>query len=187
MAGATFSWPSSVRPAARWSTRPDCAGGGLYDEGDAIAVDGAGATYVTGLAEERDFPTTRGAFRRSVARGDSTFVTKLDPTGRALVYSGVSPGLGGHGIAVDTAGAAYVVGSCACVMKVSPSGSALIYSTTFGSARSFGSGGGSAIDPSGNAYVTGSVRRHFRTTAGALQPSYGGGANDAFVAKLASR
>lgn len=160
--------------------------GGLYDEGDAIAVDGAGAAYVTGLAEERDFPTTRRAFRRSVARGDSTFVTKLAPAGRALVYSGVKPGLGGHGIAVDTTGAAYVVGPCACVVKVSPSGGALIYSTNIGSARSLANGGGIAIDPHGNAYVTGSARRHFRTTAGALQPSYGGGKNDGFVAKLAS-
>jgi hypothetical protein len=70
-------------------------------------------------------------------------------------------------------------------MKVSPRGSALVYSTTFGSARSFAIGGGIAMDPRGNAYVTGSVRRHFRTTAGALQPSYGGGDNDAFVVKLA--
>jgi hypothetical protein len=63
-------------------------------------------------------------------------------------------------------------------------GSWLIYSSYLG-----GSGDdiglGIAMDPSGNPYVVGtSFSTNFPTTSGAIQQTYGGGSDDAFVAKI---
>jgi len=84
-----------------------------------IAVDGGGNAYVTGSTESADFPTTVGAFDTTYNdRGDvfliDVFVTKLNPAGSApLIYSTYLGGLfgeHGNGIAVDSAGNAYVTG-----------------------------------------------------------------------------
>jgi hypothetical protein len=86
-------------------------GGSGYEFGTGIAVDAAGHAYVTGSTNSADFPTTPGAFQ--VTSGGDAFVAKLNATGSALVYAtylGGSCGDGGTGIAVDAAGAAYVVG-----------------------------------------------------------------------------
>jgi hypothetical protein len=93
------------------------------DKGDAIAVDAAGDAYVVGTAYSADFPVTLGAFQttnHAAANGNANaFVTKLNPTGTALVYStylGGSGGLvsyagdSGNAIAVDAGGDAYVSG-----------------------------------------------------------------------------
>ena len=183
-------------------------GGVGYDEGNSIAVDPAGNAYVGGLTQSFNFPTTAGAFQTRGA-GDTTsaFVAKLDPAGSALVYCtylGGSGGTGGGSLAVDASGNVYVAGSTgidfpttagafqttyggggdAFVAKLDPTGSALVYSTYLG-----GSGGdvifGLAIDAAGNAYVTGLTdSTNLPTTMGGLQTIYGGGIDDAFVAKL---
>ena len=86
-----------------------------------IAVDSSGCAYVTGYTASADFPTTPGAFDRTYGGGTyDAFVTKLDPSGAALVYStylGGGQGVGQNagfdiasGIAVDNAGNAYVTG-----------------------------------------------------------------------------
>ncbi len=93
------------------------------DMGNAIAVDTGGNVYVAGQTYSTDFPVTPGAFQTTnhAAANVSTnaFVTKLNPTGTALVYStylggsGVKveyPGDVGNAIAVDTAGNVYVAG-----------------------------------------------------------------------------
>jgi hypothetical protein len=89
-----------------------------------IAVDSAGSAYLTGVADAANFPTTPGAFQAApVGTNGHAFVTKLNPTGSALVYSTYLGGSGGHcgigcvggdagaGIAVDGAGNTYVTGS----------------------------------------------------------------------------
>ena len=61
---------------------------------------------------------------------------------------------------------------------------ALIYSTYLGGAAE-DQGFTLVIDPAGCAYVTGYTNSNpFPTTAGAVQTTYGGGGNDAFVTKL---
>src|SRR5437899_1332050 len=149
----------------------------------AIAVDAAGNAYVTGIAGP-DFPTTPGVAQTTFGGGFAhAFVTKLDPTGSALVYStylGGSSTDDGRGIAVDpncsincnayvtggtassdfptTPGAAQTAfsgsGFDAFVTKLNPTGSVLVSSTFLG-----GSGDelavGIAVDASGNTYVTG--------------------------------
>jgi beta-propeller repeat-containing protein len=126
----------------------------------------------------------------------------VDPS---LVYSTLLGGTGfdvGNGIAVDSAGSAYVTGLTtgsfpttpgafdassdardAFVTKLSADGSALVYSTYLGGSGD-DSGSGIALDSGGSAYVIGSTTGNFPTTAAAFDPSYNGGPNDAFVAKL---
>jgi Bacterial Ig-like domain (group 3)/Beta-propeller repeat len=94
-------------------------GGNGGDYGIGIAVDSAGNAYVTGDTYSPDFPTTPGAFQTALAGGRDAFVTKINPTGSALVYStylggGIVGGSEGDdvgtGIAVDSSGNAYVTG-----------------------------------------------------------------------------
>jgi hypothetical protein len=182
-------------------------GGSGGDGGGGVAVDSFGYAYVVGTTGSTDFPTTPGAFQTRLRGPESNaFVTKLNPTGSALLYSTY---LGraydsGSGIAIDKLGNAYVTGTtdstefpttpgafqrncvsgCAFVSKFNAVGSALLYSTYLGGTAS---GGASAIavDPSGNAYLTGTTEsRDFPTTPGAFQTTYGGGWAHAFVSKL---
>src|SRR5439155_25840577 len=63
--------------------------GGTDDEVHALAVDSSDNAYVTGLTSSDTFPTTAGAFQTKFApdTAETSFVTKLNPTGTALVYS----------------------------------------------------------------------------------------------------
>jgi hypothetical protein len=84
-----------------------------FDEGSAIALDAAGNAYITGVTSSTNFPTTSGALQTTNAGGVNAFVSKLDATETALLYStylggtGVDLGLGipvndgrsGHGVA----------------------------------------------------------------------------------------
>ncbi len=88
-------------------------GGSYCDFGYGIAVDGAGNAYVTGAAGSTDFPTTPDALQLTKSPGWDAFVTVLNSTGSALVYStflGGNGGAQGQGIALDNAGNAYVTG-----------------------------------------------------------------------------
>ena len=98
-------------------------GGSADDAATAIAVDSSGNAYVTGFSASSNFPTTSGAFQKTfggagtggyyLAFGDA-FVAKLNPTGSALVYSTFLGGKDddeGAGIAVDSAGNAYIAGA----------------------------------------------------------------------------
>src|SRR5438128_1033575 len=188
--------PLIIDPVLVYST---LLGGSNDDRGFGIAVDAAGNAYVTGGTGSSDFPTTAGAFQTTLGGGSDAFVTKLDPTGTALVYStylGGSSGDFANGIAVDATGSAYVTGTTlsadfpttpgaaqttfggglvdAFVTKLNPTGSALVYSTYLGGGGS-DQGFGIAVDTSGNAYVTGSaVAMNFPTTPGASQTTSGG-------------
>jgi len=93
-------------------------GGSNQDEGVGIAVDAAGAAYLTGLTQSADFTagcTAPCTVLNGTLRGyQDAFVTKINAAGTALVYSthlGGSSAEDGNGIAVDAAGAAYVTGT----------------------------------------------------------------------------
>jgi hypothetical protein len=172
-----------------------------------IAVDSSGNAYVTGSTASFDFPTVNAFQASDRGMGDTAFVTKLNSTGSALVYStylGGSSGDYGNAIAVDSSGNAYVTGltdsddfptasplqgnnhcsngPTAFVTKLNSTGSALIYSTYLGGSTT-DMAYGIAVDSSGNAYVTGTTWSSDFPTANALQPSLLGEQN-AFVAKL---
>ena len=79
-------------------------GGAGVDEGRGIAVDSAGNVYVTGISGSTDFPT-KNPISTGGGSGD-VFVTKLNASGSALVYSTQLGGSGqdlGNAIAVTRA------------------------------------------------------------------------------------
>jgi hypothetical protein len=145
-----------------------------------IAVDSSGNAYVTGHTNSPDFPITPGAPQPSLpTNAINTFVTKVNSTGSALVYStylGGSGGFYGNAIAVDHSGNAYVTGtanqmigtgttlfplvnpitsspSAGFLTEVNGAGTAFTYSTFL----SAGIGYGITVDSNGDAYVTGST------------------------------
>lgn len=70
-------------------------GGGAFDGGLGIAVDGSGAAYIAGSTNSADFPTAN-AFQSRLNGGSQSpslipiedgFVTKLSPEGDAILYS----------------------------------------------------------------------------------------------------
>jgi hypothetical protein len=82
------------------------------EEAMRVDLDPAGSVVVAGYTHSPDFPTTAGAYDRTVS-GKDVFVSRLDPTGSNLTYSTV---LGGDGIdevfdiAVDPAGVVNLTG-----------------------------------------------------------------------------
>src|SRR6266571_2575725 len=82
------------------------------DGGSGIAVDAAGSAYVTGQTDSPNFPTAN-PLQAANGGGDDAFVSKLNSTGSALLYSTYLGGSGGDyglSIVVDAAGSAYVAG-----------------------------------------------------------------------------
>ena len=79
-----------------------------------IAVDRSGNAYVAGHTDSTDFPTLNPVQATYGGGSCDTFVTKLNPTGTALVYSTFLGGFTadiGTSIAVDASGDAYVAGA----------------------------------------------------------------------------
>jgi hypothetical protein len=187
-------------------------GGSGYDTADDIALDPAGNAYVTGLTSSPDFPLVGPL--QSIYGGGSfdAFVTKINASGAALVYSTFLGGSGydeGRRVAVDSGGNAYVVGGTgsanfptvnaiqssfgggsavpfdAFVSKIDASGSTLVYSTYLGgSGDDYGLG--VALDSTATAYVVGYTYSANFPTANAFQSALGG-AEDGFVSKIASQ
>ncbi len=90
-----------------YSTYLGSTGGGV-----SIAMDSAGNAYITGSAGF-NFPTVSPLQKRYGGGQSDAFVSKFNPTGSALVYSTYLGGDltdWGSGIAVDSAGSAYVTG-----------------------------------------------------------------------------
>jgi Beta-propeller repeat len=186
-------------------------GGSGDDWGNGIAVDSAGNAYVTGQTTSTAFPrVSGGSIQSSSGGGQDAFVTKINPSGTAILYSTFLGGTdddGGFGIAVDDAGDAYVTGYTssatfpgisgssiqsvnrggfgdAFVTKINPVGTAILYSTFLGGAH-FDAGQGIAVDGAGNAYVTGVTRSTtFPGVGGGSIQSTAGGGQDAFVTKI---
>jgi Beta-propeller repeat/Abnormal spindle-like microcephaly-assoc'd, ASPM-SPD-2-Hydin len=181
-------------------------GGGETDYGSAIAVDFAGNAYVVGLTNSANFPISN-ALQPTLAREDA-FVTKLNPSGSAPVYSTYLGGTGsdaGKGVAVDSAGDAYVTGVTsssdfpmlnpiqstiqgrgdAFVTEINPQGTALVYSTYLGG-QGNASGASIAVDSARSAYITGSTKSQFAVTPVAFQQTLAT-LNHGFVAKIAQK
>ena len=182
-------------------------GASSSDFGFGIAVDSSGQAYVAGQTESMTFPTTQGVLQSIYHGGLSDcFVSKLNASGNALVYSTL---LGGRNldvcsaIVIDAAGNAYVTGathssdfptyqpiqsdlrgtSNAFVVKINPTGSAAVYSTFLGGSN-VDQATCIALDVLGDAYVAGSTSSFdFPTTSQAVQ-TFLRGSQNAFVTKI---
>ena len=89
-------------------------GGTLADAANGIAIDSLGDAYIAGSTVSTDFPVAGAPFQPTYGGGNAdAFVTELNPTGSALVYSTYLGGTNtdiAYGIAVDSSGSAYVAG-----------------------------------------------------------------------------
>ena len=90
--------------------------GNNFDRANGIALDSSNNAYITGETGSTNFPTTPGAFQTTNTTGTGdAFITKLNNTGTALIYSTYLGGSSGqesaNGIAVDSTGLAYVTGT----------------------------------------------------------------------------
>lgn len=186
-------------------------GGSSDDNCYGVAVDASGAAYVAGDTNSTDYPTTVGAYDRTYNGGDrDAFVTKLDASGGALVYSTFVGGTASDGdtaLTIDAAGAVYLVGDTTSldypttpgaycttfrggyndvfVSKLSPSGDVLVFSTFLGGAH-IDQGYGIVVDAMGSIHVVGQTfSSGYPTTPGALDAVFSG-ATDGFLSTLSS-
>lgn len=138
-------------------------GGNMFDQGGGVTVDANGNAYIVGTAASRDFPTTAGTIKPTMLPATTgnqfwydAFVTKINPTGTALIFStyygGRNGSESGSGVAVDTNGNVLFSGTTtandfptvnayqttfggtddAFAAKLNSTGSAIIYSTYLG-------------------------------------------------------
>jgi hypothetical protein len=170
---------------------------GNHNIGYAIGLDSLGNILLAGYTDMVDFPTV-DAYQSGQGGNGDAFVSKINSTGTALIYSTY---LGGSGydyaaaLAVDSTNAVWITGDTtsanfpvlnaaqpafggatdAFVARMDASG-VLQFSTYLGgTAGDFGTG--IAVDGSNNGYVGGFSYGTFPTTAGALQ------SGSSFVAK----
>jgi uncharacterized protein (TIGR03437 family) len=172
-----------------------------------VIADGSGNTYVAG---DRWFP----AVPATPSQGFVTdvFLAKLDAAGNVLFLATLSGKSSDHaaGVALDAAGNIYLAGrtlspnfplrnaleaqpaprGSGFLVKLSPDGSRLIYSTYFGGVAGPTSISALAVDADGNAYVTGNTSaRDFPTTAGLPAASVSTGlaaVSGAFISKISA-
>ena len=178
--------------------------------GFGIKVNSAGNAFITGVTEASDFPTTPGAFQSGLRGSNDAFVTELSPAGAHLVYSTLLGGSAGdlaQGLALDSAGNAYLTGSTQStdfpttpaaisrtlnglsdvfITKLNSTGTNVVYSSYLGGSKDE-IGDGIALDSANNAYITGNTTSpDFPVTAGAPQTKFGGGTEggDYFATKV---
>src|SRR5208282_4005874 len=206
--------PKAIRLSFRGAGRLalDRRGDLIVSAGKSKLVEQAPEIYqeIGGMRAVKGGWVLRGAHEAGfrVARYDRTKPIVIDPVLLYSTYLGGSGAAQGHGIAVDSAGFAYVTGTTgstdfpvtpgafqtanaggnAFVTKLNANGTGLAYSTYLGGS-SYDSGSGIAVDSSGFAYVTGTTNSTDFPTLNAYQstcPSASGsnGCQAAFVAKL---
>ena len=197
--------PLYIDPVLNYSTYLGGSGG---DSGNSIAVDAAGAVYVTGSTTSLNFPV-RGAIQATFGGDTDAFVLKLHPAGTHTEYATYLGGLSedrGNAIAVDAQGRAHVVGytrssnfpvasplqatraggSDVFVSRLTADGAALDYSTFLGGAGDeFGFA--IALDEPGNIFVGGYAFSLDYPVVNAFQSTRGGpfeGTTDAVLSKI---
>ncbi len=129
-------------------------GGSSYDYAAGVAIDTTGI-YVSGNTTSTDFPVTAGAAQ-----------TK---------FGGMSAGC---------VPSSSVTCGDVTISKLNPTGSALLYATYLGGSLDENPGFSMAVDAGGSAYITGQTDSLNFPLVTPVQPSYGGGASDAFITKL---
>jgi hypothetical protein len=200
------AWVAKFIPGGKQLQYCSYLGGNSTDCALGIAADAEGNAYVTGVTRSNNLTTTN-PIHGSARGANDIFLAKINSAGFQLMcctYLGGSDNDEGHDIAVDLAGNIFIVGATTSVdfpvtrpmqarfgglydtfvMKIAPTCRTILYSGYFGS-NDQDYGNGIALDDEGNAYVVGTAYQNtFPTTTGVVQPTYGGGDSDAFVAKI---
>jgi hypothetical protein len=189
-------------------------GGTGIDIPEEIAVDANERAYLVGAttSSAASFPL-RNAIDASLSGPEDGFVAKFNADGTTLFYSTYIGGNGNDGVggvALDAAQNTYIAGFTnnnagfptvngfpanvssggIFVAKIEHTDATglippnLLYADTFGS----GAPAGLAIDRKGNLYIGGttSTSQLAPFTAGRFQPTFGGGINDGYVAKISA-
>jgi hypothetical protein len=183
-------------------------GGSGVDHAGGIALDSDRNIYVAGGTTSTNFPVM-GAIQTVNGGFQDAFLTKLNATGSAIVYSTYLGGSGGqagtpeesNAVAVDSSGNAYIAGTTnsinfpvtsgafqasynatqdAFVAKINAAGNGLVYSTYLGGSA-FNWANGLAVTGGGIAYVAGYTSSFDFPVVAPVQASFGG-LYDAFVA-----
>jgi uncharacterized repeat protein (TIGR01451 family) len=182
-------------------------GGSMDDYAEEIIVDSTGNAYIVGYTSSTNFPVTTGVFQPDNSGASDAFVTKLNPSGSALIFStylgSPLPDMG-VSITIDTAGSIFVTGVTkdgrfpvtpnaiqstnsgsqdVFVTKFNSTATSLVYSTFLGGNK-FDFPYSIEIDSTGNAYVAGSTSsKDFPVTTGAHKTMLSPG-DDCFISKL---
>jgi hypothetical protein len=176
-------------------------GGSGFENATAVAVDSTGYIYVAGWTDSSDLRTVN-ALRPTSGGGVDAFVAKFSPDGKTLIYCTYLGGNGddrAFGLAVDSAGNAYVTGWTystnfpfaqnsysggrdAFIAKLNASGSAVAFSAYLGGSGA-DSGNAIAVDAAGNAYITGDTTSTNLPVLNAFQ-TVSRGQSEVFVAKF---
>jgi len=171
-----------------------------WDTVTGVKVDATGNAYVV------------GSINMGGLSGMDVVVGKVDPIATAFLYHQTFGGTGddaGNGIAIDSGGNAYIVGTTkstnfpvasafqtvlkgsqdAFVAKLNPTATSLLFSTYLGGNYT-DSGAAITLDGFNSVYVTGTTDafngvQNFPVTSGMVQSTPGGG-GDAFVVKFSS-
>jgi photosystem II stability/assembly factor-like uncharacterized protein len=122
LGGSTDTFAMKLNASGTARLYSSYLGGSGGEDSYGLAVDSTGNAYVIGLTDSTDFPVTAGAFQTNIGGNGSAgtsdaFITKLNPSGTALVYSSYLGGAGGelgdfegNNLALDPLGNAYVTG-----------------------------------------------------------------------------
>jgi hypothetical protein len=112
--GTFDAFVASLNPSGTALNYSTFLGGSSDNYAYGVAVDSAGNAYVTGYTGSTDFPHTAGVLQPANGGGYDGFVTKINPSGTALVYSTFIGGSGDDyalAITLDGIGNAYITGN----------------------------------------------------------------------------
>ncbi|MCJ2540738.1 MAG: SBBP repeat-containing protein, partial [Candidatus Thermoplasmatota archaeon] len=208
--GQSDAFIAMLSPDGTQLLRSTLLGGSDRDRAYALDIDAEGNSYICGITDSADLPTTDGAFMENIGTNKSAFVAKLTSDWTSFDY--VTYVGGGHvdtasDIVVDRQGCAYITGttcsetlfttdeavkrelgggSDAFIQKLNSYGKEALYSTYLGGNESE-IGYHITIDTEKSIYVTGITwSSTFPVSEDAMQPDYGGGQIDGYFTHLDS-
>lgn len=163
---------AKVAPDGKSLSAVSYFGGSGSDSAAGVKLDGAGNVYLAGTTSSNDFPTTPGAFQRTLGAmptanpnigdwclGSNQFVIKFDPGLKTVLFAtlmGTPLKETTYDFAIGADHSVYVAGisgperSCpswAILRRLNPQGSGLVYDSAVAGGQSV------AVDSAGNAYA----------------------------------
>lgn len=199
--------PLVVDPVLSYATY---LGGNASDYLEDMALHSDGSVVLVGSTSSTDFPLAGSPLHTSLSGSSDAWIARLSASGTELVYSTYLGGSGGehaNAVALDADGNAYVTGDTdssdfpvagapyqgtppgafdAFVAKLSPTGSALVYSTYLGGSLDSEGGKAIAVAPGGEVVVAGHTFSDDFPSAGSPYQPTRHGEQDGFVVRLSA-